>query len=327
MSSEQRPIEIIREYRKYYFENPCVIRIETKLTVSLPIGNEFYIYPIRGNLADLEVKLDGTQMPILHAQELEKITGFIIDLDFIKKGVSSISGISVEELIDIKNYFFIKFPKIIEDKYSEILITWNEQIEGKRKTNDLLSEISFYSMIFPPTGRSSLYVSFIVADKYELVGETLVYKIETINYGLNNDMKATSAITLVENEGFSNVLDDSKHHVVRFERNGSNKIGIKYTIGIPVLIRTWLWLGFFFGIGTIPYGILNYQTHIQFVETLLAGVVALLIGFRILLFHDIELLRRWNVTYIILIVANIILLTILGAPEMIQNLVTMFIYA
>jgi hypothetical protein len=68
------------------------------------------------------------------------------------------------------------------------------------------------------------------------------------------------------------------------------------------MVRVWSWFGLALGGGVIPALKWLFQAKQIFPITfpLVAAAIAVLIGFRIILLGDIELLARWNWIYIIL---------------------------
>lgn len=66
--------------------------------------------------------------------------------------------------------------------------------------------------------------------------------------------------------------------------------------------------------GTMPFSLFIISTGRPFsqVSPIILGTLATLVGFRVLLFEDIDLLKKWSWYYLILIIINTIILIYAG---------------
>ncbi len=261
-----------------------------------------YIMPFKNYSPNLKIELqDGKPSPIFSYKELHRILGREFTLDEIRGLCAESYGLDKKEFEIYTNFGIILFPDH-EDHINEIKITYLEPGELEKDTSFFLTKNVKFSHRFLPADKSSLYVSVNVNDKYEIEKEPTISKIKEEHYGFDNTSVAENYEPIDSKPHV--ILDDKKHNVLNFPRKFSDEIKIDYRIKIPQMVIVWLWFGFFIGVGTIFFTIF---ASIQNYPVALGGI-GVLIGLRIMLFHDVELLDRWNWAYLILIALNIIVL-------------------
>jgi hypothetical protein len=116
-------------------------------------------------------------------------------------------------------------------------------------------------------------------------------------------------------------ISEGKHGIhARIDQNHRpsppNAAVVEWQIGAPSIIKWWAMLGGMLGLGSLiiaPIILINSQfCAFSFVSTFLGGIVALMTGLNVFLFHDIELMQRWNKFYIVVIFMIIATLAIFG---------------
>lgn len=268
----------------------------------VPKGVNFYTLFFTRYLPRLEAKSsEGDNLKILPLSELavKLKTDEETLLNEIKK--------SIRNDVPIKNIGFLLLPKHDEENegyYEEIVITWSEGVK-KTSSSDFFTMTLDMNPIFIQVGDSSFYVDIQVNDKYRFEGVPTVkkeYEEKLYHTTFNSYMK------MPENE-YRIVLLDKRHYVYRFERGLSAKIQINFRIGVTEIVKQWSWVGFLLGIGVMPFLVwLFLRGDIVNAFPLGLAIIGLLVGFRILLLHDSELLKRWNWIYIGLVVLDSIIL-------------------
>jgi hypothetical protein len=294
-------IEIIRIHHTFNFLNTCVMKRELKLTMFIPKDVSFYVYPLEGYLPDLRItNKNGDILTPLPYQSLSRILGQSIDITTIRQFVARTYNIAEEKLQDYENFTVIEFPQH-GDCYEELTFTWLERIESRRKHIQILNLFVPLTLRFPAT-ESSTYVDLRIDEKYELIEKPNVSMIEEERFNFEQPLIVESKKNLAEDIDYSILLGDKRHYVFRFPRNLFQIIYIDFRIAIPLIVRVWSGLGMAIGVGVIIASILfTNKTNLPIFSTLSGGTIAGLIALRILLFHDVELLKWWHIIYIILI--------------------------
>jgi len=293
----------------------CVMKVQVKLTMLIPAKTQFYIYPFRKYLPHLNARLqDGTELPILPYTELSRLLGRNITLDEIKKIATDLTkGVIEEEVLASENFALIILPYRESDYYEELELNWKEPI-GHKQSNDILTLDVPLNRQFSPTEESSLYVEIKVSEKYELTELPTTFSLddehpETI--GIDNPRFIYPLRRLEDTKDYEVILKDKRNYVLRFGRKFPQTIQIQYKVGVPLMVRNWAWFGILAGGLLIPFNLYIFVAVIEsfkFSAALTAGIVAAMIGLRIILFHDVELMARWNWVYIALISANLLIL-------------------
>jgi len=270
----------------------------------VPKEVNFYTHFFDRYLPRLEVKSsEGNNLQILPLSELA--LSLEIDEETLLKRIKK----SIGSDVSVKNIAFVLLPKHSDDDghYEEIILTWSEEAENIH-SSDFITKRLELNTTFLKVGGSSFYVDVELNDKYRFESTPDVNK-EYEEQLFDRTLK--SYRKMPENE-YHIVLFDKRHYVYRFERGLSTKIQIKFRIGVTELVKQWSWVGLFFGIGVLPFLALSYIRG-DIVNAAPLGIVTigLLVGFRILLLHDSELLKRWNWIYIGLVILDFLVLGIL----------------
>jgi len=261
------------------------------------------------------ISSDGLILNILPLSEMAIILK--LDENSIRDDIASSLGISINELPH--NICYIELPDR-QDKYKnnnntghyeEITITWLEPISEQQYYNVLTKYLKI-DTLFYKFGNSSLYLDFEVGEKYQFYGKPKLYGETFETYGFNNEHSVPTYPEL-SNDDFETILDDKRHFVFRFDRSFNAMLRLMLKIGVSKMVRVWSWLGLSLGIVLIPYLLYSINNNYLTIFPIGLGIIGILIGFRILLLHDIELLSRWNIVYIIIVIFDISILIYTGS--------------
>ena len=290
--------------------------IEIKLTAFIPKEIRLFFMPFRNYLPELRVELgDGKPSPIFSYLELHRIiirpSGRPFTLDEIRILASEALGVNEKDMQQFTNFAIVLFPEH-EDHINEIIIKYTEPQEVEKRSDDLLTKNALFSVNFPPTKNTSMYVALKVNDKYEIEKNPAIFKVEKIATTFNGVTEEHTKDTLQDINKHS-ILNDKKHNVVHVDRDFPNDIKVQFKVNVPQMLRIWLWFGLALGIAVIPYSF--QESSFQYIYPVILGIVGLLVGLRILIFHDSELLTRWNIVYLIIISLDIAVLGYLGIKD------------
>ncbi len=165
-----------------------------------------------------------------------------------------------------------------------------------------------------------MYVSISSDEKFEL-SQISVSRVSEQKFEYSTGTHSFDSFEeMSKDTDYKVILNDKRRRVFRFPRDMFHVLQLKLEIKIPLLVKIWSALGAALGIGTILALIFSWGSNIQFLSPLAAGVIAGLIALRLVLFHDVELLKLWHILYIVLIlsVAIALLLTIFYTKPLIQ---------
>jgi len=196
------------------------------------------------------------------------------------------------------HYVGIILPQKMDfDHFEEIAISWERPLKIQQKTKDGLSlRIALENEITSITSASTYIDLQMDGKKYEFDE----YPTITATDKQNKSQKITSG------KEYQEIFRDRERYVYRTPRHSLLKFKTQWIIGIPKLVKAWLWGGLISAGVIILFSIIAFISDNSYATfylnaRLLAGLAALIIGFRILLFHDVDLMIRWNYFYLILL--------------------------
>ena len=353
-NSNHETFRIVRARHEIYMSSSCFLKRKLILSVYLPKSFSIFIYPLEAYLPELKITyMDANELIPLPYGEIipiydlsDKFKEILLKLPYenstsqifrdnneslknntkleklVRKTLIRLLanqlGVEESNLKEYNNFAIINFPKH-ENMYTNITLEWTEDIENVREP---ISKLDKFSYIIPidlilKFTNITTYLDIKIEEKYEFITKPIVkYQHH------NKHLHGKSWNNLADNEYV--VLLEGKHRfTIKFPNTlKKSPILIKYTIGIPKMIRVWTYVGFLFATGsfllsvfTIQYvqDVINssIQTYTQnFLLPIIAGAIAGILALRVLLFYDLELMRRWQYTYLILVILNGIMLTI-----------------
>lgn len=287
-------ITLQRQTFKYTFRNSCVYTVSH--TLILKIEGEkspILLLPVEKYRADLEVlDSEGNHLVVVPDKEFEKqfTTDKLADFSDIFLSDISHDGTGAEKP-EIRNMLTgirviaVILPRANDDiYYDKITLKWTEQIENRKMIGsytqyvEIPIKIPRYSQM---GSTSALYVSIKTNQKY-------LFQKNPVIVDLVND----------ERPDFEELIDDVRHHVYRFSpSNHPQMIGIFAELALPPLINAWA------SYGTIAASVVPPIIFIasfvfgqvpRFGFEVIGGIIAFVIGLRVVISQDINLMEKWN---------------------------------
>ena len=312
---EDRDIIIYRQYFTYFLKNARVMEVTAKFYLWIPAYSELWIYDLPGYMPSLEaIDSDDNELPILSDNELNMLftnndATFVTQESLKNDYISRIKDIDPNKInsSNDKHYVGIILPQQPHSHFQEITLNWTEEIPQNHLNSDYFNKYVVRRHTSEPTTNESKYIKIAMDEKkYEIVEEPTISTTD----------KNNNSVSVKEGNEYKKILSDKTQQVFRIKRNCPYTFNIEWSVGIPKLIRQWAWAGFFIALPVLAYTILSFLFGFSYVDKelvipsaslvsnnskLLAGLIALLIGFRVLVFHDTELLSRWNLVYLSLL--------------------------
>lgn len=266
----------------------------------------YFLLPVKGYRADLKITdSEGNDLIVLSDKEFEKLTNtsmkVIIELylEKLKKDLD----VKYLKLIEDYRVVAVLFSREDGDYFEKVNVSWIERFEN-RKNDAAISECVEVPIYLPRYGfehgaTSAIYLSIKTNEKYEIRD-----KIEL------NDLRLRKA------PFHEIVLHDNRHWIYRFSDTPDPQlIEIKTIIGLPPTVKNWAHLGLAAGI-LVPLAVslmtIVFMKVPEFGFGAKIGVIGFITGLRVLIFHDVDLMRRWNrVLYCSLIWCGILLLILM----------------
>jgi len=319
LTEDTQKIQLYREHTKYHVLDAKTVEITRHFYMFVSPETPVWVYPMDGYVANLTITNgDKNSLPVLSPKELSyalrnetkkelntvdenTLTQEKLKNIWIKQNMAEAKQLGISNKLKNKYFVGIMLPQRPVESLQEVIVKWITPVEKlKEKSKYILDlEVGMEHEI-PPTDTASMYFSITTDDdkKYEIVGNaTILADDENCN---KKDPK--------KGDDYRELLKTKIHHAYRVKRDSKTTFTIQWQIGIPKLVRNWAWCGFLLGISVLSYsGYTFFQDQSLFVlnSTLVSGFVALIIGFRVMLFHDTELMRRWNRLYLALLVISI----------------------
>lgn len=343
-------LEIIRVYYDMKIENSCYLRKTMRMTLFIPKSLNFFVYPLNGYRAGLEVRnKKKDRLPVLPYGQLLNIinekseqspslpfeisnnTNTLNDiLNSLRELMTSIYGIPEESLENFSNFVVLRLGDD-HDEHEELEFSWLESLEELRKLSKNRINYEIPLELTFSINRVTTYISIDVAEKFEIVGDLKLFALEKEVNIFETDFNAIN----LDDQGKIKPFKLVKHHdkIIKFTLESNNEevkeydylllqgkrnlafrfghdldynILLTVRIGVPSTVKHWSYVGAIISILVIIYLIVSgYKLHFNNEITLGAGAIGGMIAMRILLFHDLELLKRWNYVYILLIICVI----------------------
>ena len=305
LQTSEQDIKFLREEYLFSYKNIRIAEARHRIVLYRTKETEYLVYITEEYRPGLKAESsDGKNLQILPVWELPKFLNKGVERENQKVNTadvitqfSSLLNIAREEVY--KAIAIILFPERtksndVDGYYEEILVSWLD------KRSLPIKGVNSERVTFVARGRASSYVDIQLAEKYE--------------FHSNPNPEIVGNNKIEKDKDYELILDDSRHYIFRFRRGLEGKGVINFRIGVITMLKSWIWLGLLMGIGTMPFSLFIILTGRPFsqVSPILLGTLATLVGFRVLLFEDIDLLKRWSWYYLILIIINTIILIYAG---------------
>ncbi len=252
---------------------------------------EFILLPVKEHVGNLRITdFDGKEMIILPDREIKKWTGWSMDaLRKLYLEKLEDSNKRIKQITGGHRIIAVMFNRISDGHYEKIKLQWEEEASIKNYGPiSLYSEIPIY---IPRYGFNNspyaIYLSIKTDSKHEILEPP---KIEDWKKG--------------EPPKFITILDGINHKVYRFEEaEDPQLVRVNVKMGVPRTVTKWAKFGLLTAIAVPTSMIMSVLVEgaiPPFAFGLLAGVIALLFGERVLIFRDIPLMKRWSGAYLYL---------------------------
>jgi len=320
MMPKKMPIKILRETSIFSFVSSTKMEVSLKLVLRLPPSVEIYTHYTDGYLSEVRVTdFQGRRVVMIPRNEFGE--------DFSERSRKELRArLNVPDYMESKVLdrmlpLPISLGELMnessEDIYIEIEICYT--ITYKAKTGIFSQSIIFRHQFYGQ--EPTLYLTINVPAKYEF---------QTKNFSIENvPMEKLSVSSEEKSEDKEEDRSIVKPEMISVGKHGiharidqkirpspPNAAVVEWQIGAPSIIKWWAILGGMLGLGSLiiaPIIFINsHFSAFSFIGTFLGGIVALMTGLNVFLFHDIELMQRWNIFYIIVIFLIIGMLIVFG---------------
>jgi hypothetical protein len=273
---------------------------KSTLFVEQKPSDKIFIFNSSKKLANVRVKeTDNSSLFIESTSQIEKDDDLKETLDILSENYRPIVILLDKKVEFLENIDSLNLSKVSENQLSgekrtlrEFEIKWNEELKDNgRKFGFLKSSVTIMKE-FDYTDEmeeANHYIELKTNEKYE------IRKVEILD---------KEEFTLSES-CYEHMIHDKRHMVFRFPYDKRPPfVKITWEIGIPKMVFDWTLLGIAIGI-LIPSVLLalsqTFVPNIPNILPILGAVIAILIGFRLLLFHDTDLMINWSRIYLGLI--------------------------
>jgi hypothetical protein len=299
-----RLITVLRQYFTYDITNSCTFKVNLEITMRVE-KQPFFLLPVKGYRADLKINdSEGNDLIVLSDKEFEKLTAIPM------RGIIELYLAKLKNDLDEKYYHLIEDYRVVavlfgraeDDYFEKVTVSWIERFEN-RKRDGRVSECVEIPIYLPRYGfqhgaTSAIYLSIKTNSKYEIHPQVEL-----------NDLR------LRKTPVHKIILHDNRHWIYRFSETPDPQfIEIKIRIGLPDAVKKWAHLGL--ASGTFMPSIIllltiGFGKVPEFGFATIVGVIGFITGLRVLIFHDVDLMRRWNKILFSLIVFCAFLLLVL----------------
>lgn len=299
-------IKVLRQYFTYNIIGSRTYEVTLDITMKVTDSQPYFLLPVDDYRADLKITdSDGKAMIILSDHEFEEVTGKSMT-EIKKLFIKKLNKNTDKKTRDLtKNYRVIAIlfnqKENIKEFYEKVKISWIRRTDIDH--DGWISKYAGIRIFIPRYGfhqstSSSIYVSIKTDTKYKILEEPVI----------NNRTKKKLP-------DVKTILDSIQHKIYRFgETKDPLLIEIFFKVGLPQTVRKWAKLGLFIAL-TIPSALIGFTLLTNriapFSYESLAGVIALLIGERVLIFRDIPLMKRWSYVNLGLAIWCVLILAIL----------------
>jgi hypothetical protein len=315
MSEQQDSIRILRETSTFSHISSTKLEVSLKLLLLVPPKQKVYTHFTDGYLTEVKVTdQQGRRLVMIPRKEFGQDFTENIRTELRRRlNIADNNRVQSDALEKM-----LPLPILLADLVGEEIVTYVEidicySITHIDKRGYFSQYIVFRHHYFgkDPT----IYLTISVPDKYEFQSEK--FSIQNMPIEELSTRSDHSTKTKV----FHRKISEGKQGIhTRIEERDRpsppNAAVVRWEIGAPSIIRWWARLGGSLGILSLifaPY-LFFYVSEcaFSFIATFLGGIIALMIGLNVFLFHDIELMERWNKLYILVIIAIIAMLGFLG---------------
>ncbi|MFZ0511539.1 MAG: hypothetical protein WAM14_08030, partial [Candidatus Nitrosopolaris sp.] len=272
----------------YYVTNSRTFKQSLEITMKIE-DQPFFLLPVDNYRADLNiVDSEGKELIILSDREFEKYTGISMK-DIINMYLGKLRiELPEEHFRLIKDYRVIAVLFNRDDKsyYEKIKVTWVQRFVNRKRSKISISEYVEIPIYLPRYGfehgaTSAIYLSVKTSSKYRITETPTI-----------RDLRLRRRPT------YRTIIEDDRHRIYRFaETENPQFLEVIIKIGLPQTIQKWAQLGLI-AILIIPTTVFTLTIYFQSIprfgfETLV-GVIGFVIGLRVLIFHDLDLMVSWN---------------------------------
>ena len=306
-------ITVLRQYFAYDLLDSRTFSVTLDITMKITEKQPFLLLPIKGYVADLKITdSEGKNMIILSDHEFEEQFGLSMDkikeqyLERLNKNPSN----RIKQITKKYRVIAILFnDKISNEYYEKIKIQWKD--EAVIKNNGWISKYSEIPIYLPRYGfkqnsASAIYLSIRTDTKHKIIEKPVI-----------SNWKKKKKLEFVT------ILNSVNHKIYRFkETEKPQLIQINVKMGLPNTVTKWAKLGLVSAI-VVPISLVLFTLITGKIPSstfeLMAGVIALLIGERVLIFRDIPLMKKWSSIHLCLAIwCIIILISLMFIPDIIK---------
>lgn len=287
-------ITILRQYFTYDLLDSNSLNVTLDITMKVTGEYKMLLLPRKGFSADLRITdSDGKNMIILSDHEFKRESN--VSMDTIKKSylkkISKIDSAQIKQFIQEYRIVAVLFNKSSDDDYYEkVKIQWTEKPIIRK--DGMISDYSSVVITMPRHGfehnsLSAIYVSIKSGSRHEIIGHPRI-----TNHG-------------GDRLEYDTTFDKINHRIYRFkETRDAQFVQIEVKMGMPSAVVNWAKMSSASAI-IVPLALILFavagKSAIPFTFELMAGITALLVGQRVLVFRDVPLMKRWSSTSLWLI--------------------------
>ena len=281
-------ISIIRRYYTCSFLNSTTYEVELDITLKVTENPQVILLPIGSYRGDLKItNSEGKEFVLLSTKEYERVYGYsMLELKnrYIEKISSSLSEKQKDELLKDHRVIAILPQKTEKMYYEQIKMKWVTRMQNRKRVGmDEFVEVPIYFQRygFHNSEVAAIYLSVKTVDKY-IIMENLRFR------------ELLSKSFLIPRV----ILNDRRHMIYRLDETKEIQL-IQTVIKIAVPPEKIIWArGSFLASILVPLFIIGIGWQINrtpdYSFQVLAGLIALLIGQRVILFQDLNLMHHWN---------------------------------
>lgn len=325
----EKPIpDVLRRYDIFDVQSSCVMKVESQLMLDIGKNHSIFVFYSAEKLSNLEVtRSDGKPLFIATSAQIQSTPP-------LRRLIRNLAREGENPIVILLQRGDEKTDD--EHRYEEIDISWIQELGKSRLRKGLLGKNLLLDTKIryniPELEEANHYIEIRTSEKYEIKNiEILDIFNERIKQKVNGQLikdhsihrtslqfwKIRESIEEKSNNKlirYDTLTEDKRNKVFRFEYETRPwYVKLEWRIGIPKMVLEWLIFGASIGI-FIPATLLLvsiFRTDLivqqsNAVLPLVGAIIALLLGLRLLLFHDIELMMGWSRFYIGIIVFALI---------------------
>ena len=306
-------VTVLRQYKAYDLIDAKSWNVTLDITMKITEKQPVILLPVDGYRVDLKITdAEGRNMIILSDHEFEEEYGSSmnkINNEFLKKlGQDADDGIKKLTTKHRIIAVILNNDENSDKYYKKIKVQWKEKANIKNeggfvKHSEMRIDIPRYG--FKQNSSSAIYLSIRTGSKHEISKKPVI-----------TDRKGDKI-------DYITIFDSTNHKVYRFDETAKPQlIHVIVKARLPKIITRWATLGLIVA-GTVPTSLIAFilitKNVPEFTFELMAGVIALLIGERVLIFRDIPLMKSWSTAHFIsTIICIIVLVSLMIIPELFE---------